>query len=104
MAGPTARSSASSVGPANHVLSSGGAVGAYWASLGVLPDTAKGTLQKCRVRIQSIDVQGATELAAALKALGVHVVKGRKAEADLTVTLVNDYLDGRLEELNRQHL
>jgi oxazoline/thiazoline synthase len=83
---------------------SGGAVGAYWASLGLLPDTANSSLQKCRVRLQSVDVQGATELGAALKALGVRVVKGQKAEADLTVTLVNDYLDGRLEELNRQHL
>jgi oxazoline/thiazoline synthase len=33
--------------------------------------------------------------------MGVHVVKGR---ADLTVTLVNDYLEARLEELNRKHL
>jgi ribosomal protein S12 methylthiotransferase accessory factor len=83
---------------------SGGAVGAYWASLGLLPDIAKSRLQKCRVRLQSIDVQGATELGTTLKALGVRVVKGQKAEADLTVTLVNDYLDGRLDELNRQHL
>ncbi|MGC2592785.1 MAG: TOMM precursor leader peptide-binding protein, partial [Xanthobacteraceae bacterium] len=42
-----------------------------------------------------------TELAAALTGLGVRVVK---RSADLTVTLVNDYLDGRLAELNRQHL
>src|SRR6202043_2487876 len=34
-------------------------------------------------------------------ALGVRVVKG---VAELTVTLVNDYLEGRLAELNRQHL
>ena len=61
----------------------------------------RANLQKCRVRIQSIDVQGATELGAALKALGVRVVK---RAADLTVTLVNDYLEGRLAELNRQHL
>ena len=50
---------------------------------------------------KSIDVQGATELGAALKALGVRVVKGA---ADLTVTLVSDYLEARLAELNRQHL
>jgi len=56
------------------------------------------------VCIQSLDVEGAAELGAALKALGVHVVKGQKAEADLTVTLVNDYLEPRLAELNRQHL
>ena len=81
--------------------SSTGAVAAYWASLGLSPETAERNLQKCRVRIQSIDVQGATELGAALSGLGVRVVK---RSPDLTVTLVNDYLEGRLAELNRQHL
>ena len=81
--------------------SSAGPAAAYWASLGLLPATAEKNLQKCRVRIQSIDVQGATELGAALSGLGVRVVK---RSADLTVTLVSDYLDGRLAELNRQHL
>jgi ribosomal protein S12 methylthiotransferase accessory factor len=76
-------------------------VAAYWASLGLSPETAKKSLQKCRVRIQSIDVQGATELGAALSGLGVRVVK---RSPELTVTLVSDYLDGRLAELNRQHL
>jgi oxazoline/thiazoline synthase len=80
---------------------SNGAVAAYWASLGLPPETAKQNLQKCRVRIQSIDVQGETELGAALSGLGVRVVKRLP---DLTVTLVNDYLEGRLAELNRQHL
>ena len=74
---------------------------AYWASLGLLPDDAKRNLQKCRVCIQSIDVKGAKELSAALKALGVRIVKG---PADLTVTLVSDYLEPQLAELNRQHL
>ena len=55
--------------------SSSGAVAAYWASLGLSPETAERNLQKCRVRIQSIDVQGATELGAALGGLGVRVVK-----------------------------
>ena len=73
----------------------------YWASLGLLPADAEKNLQTCRVRIQSVDVQGATELGAALKALGVRVVRG---PADLTVTLVSDYLEARLAELNRQHL
>ncbi len=81
--------------------SSNGAVDAYWASLGLLPETAEKNLQKCRVRIQTIDVQGATELGAALSGLGVRVVK---RSSDLTVTLVNDYLETRLAELNRQHL
>jgi bacteriocin biosynthesis cyclodehydratase domain-containing protein len=81
--------------------SSVGATAAYWASLGLSPETAERNLQKFRVRIQSINVQGATELGAALSGLGVRVVKRR---ADLTVTLVNDYLEGRLAELNRQHL
>jgi oxazoline/thiazoline synthase len=81
--------------------SSVGAAGAYWASLGLLPETAERNLQKIRVRIQSIEVQGAMELGAALSGLGVRVVK---RSADLTVTLVSDYLEGRLAELNRQHL
>jgi bacteriocin biosynthesis cyclodehydratase domain-containing protein len=80
---------------------SNGAAAAYWASLGLSPETAEKNLQKCRVRIQSIDVQGAPELGAALSGLGVRVVK---RSADLTVTLVSDYLEGRLLELNRQHL
>jgi ribosomal protein S12 methylthiotransferase accessory factor len=88
-----------------HILlesrSSAGAVAAYWASLGLPPETAQKDLQKCRVRIQSIDVHGAAELGAALKRLGVRVVKGT---ADLTVTLVSDYLDDELAALNRRHL
>src|SRR3984885_15130334 len=74
---------------------------AYWASLGLPPEMAAENLRKCRVRIQSIDVQGAKELGAALSALGVRVVNGT---AELTVTLVNDYLEARLAELNRKHL
>ncbi|MGA7485672.1 MAG: TOMM precursor leader peptide-binding protein [Xanthobacteraceae bacterium] len=80
---------------------SAGVIPAYWASLGLPPETADRNLQNCRVRIRSIDVDGATELGAALRELGVHVVT---RSPDLTVTLVGDYLDGRLEELNRQHL
>jgi oxazoline/thiazoline synthase len=81
--------------------SSADTTAAYWASIGLAPEDAEKTLQKFRVGIQSIDVQGATELGAALSGLGVRVVKG---SADLTVTLVSDYLDGRLAELNRQQL
>ena len=73
--------------------SSAGAVAAYWASLGLAPEAAQKNLQQCRVRIQSIDVQGATELGAALSRLGVRVVQ---RSPDLTVTLVSDYLEGRL--------
>ena len=65
------------------------------------PATAEKNLQDCRVRMHSLDVQGAAGLAAALKALGVRVVGGA---ADLTVTLVSDYLEARLAELNRRHL
>jgi bacteriocin biosynthesis cyclodehydratase domain-containing protein len=80
---------------------SNGAPAAYWASLGLPPETAKQNLQKCRVRIQSIDVQGETELGAALSGLGVRVVKRLP---DLSVILVNDYLESRLAELNEEHL
>jgi ribosomal protein S12 methylthiotransferase accessory factor len=53
------------------------------------------------VRIQSINVAGATELGAALSELGVGVVK---RSPGLTVTLVNDYLEAQLAELNGRHL
>jgi ribosomal protein S12 methylthiotransferase accessory factor len=78
-----------------------GVVAGYWASLGLPPGIAEQNLQNCRVRIESIDVQGADELGTALSELGVHVVK---RSPDLTVTLVNDYLERRLAELNRQRV
>jgi bacteriocin biosynthesis cyclodehydratase domain-containing protein len=85
--------------PASH--SSLDITAAYWASLGLSPETAQRNLQKVRVRIHAIDVPGAIELDIALRDLGVRVVK---RTADLTVTLVNDYLEDRLAELNRKHL
>ena len=81
--------------------SSAGTVAAYWASLGLPPETAARNLQKCGVRLKSIDVQGETELGVALSELGVRLTK---RSPDLTVVLVSDYLDGRLAELNRRHL
>ncbi len=81
--------------------SSAGMAAAYWASLGLPPEIAARNLQKSTVRIQAIDVQGAKELERALKGLGVRVVT---RSPDLTVTLVNDYLEGQLAELNRQHV
>jgi ribosomal protein S12 methylthiotransferase accessory factor len=80
---------------------SDGVVAAYWATLGLPPETAATNLRSCRVRIESIDVKGAKELGAALTSLGVRVVKGA---ADLTVVLVNDYLEAQLAELNRRHV
>ncbi|WP_020174955.1 TOMM precursor leader peptide-binding protein [Methyloferula stellata] len=74
---------------------------AYWVSLGLSPETVEKNLQKCRVRIQAIEVDGASELEAALKELGVRVVK---RTPDMTITLVNDYLEAELVEVNRQHL
>jgi bacteriocin biosynthesis cyclodehydratase domain-containing protein len=81
--------------------SSTGTVAAYWSSLGLPPELAEQNLANCRVRVQSIDVQGAAELAAALAALGVRVVK---SSPDLTITLVNDYLERKLAELNRERV
>jgi oxazoline/thiazoline synthase len=76
-----------------------GAVAGYWASLGLPPEVAEENLANCRVRIEAFDVQGAKELAKALGALGVRVVD---RSPDLTVTLVNDYLERRLGALNEQ--
>jgi oxazoline/thiazoline synthase len=80
---------------------SAGPVAAYWASIGLPPGVAEKSLQACRVRIEAIDVKGAKELGAALGKLGVRVVKGA---ADLTVTLVNDYLERQLAELNAKRV
>src|SRR5882757_1448817 len=77
------------------------AVAGYWASLGLPPGIAEKNFGNCRVGIQTIDAPGATELGTALSELGVRVVK---RSPDLTVTLVSDYLERRLAELNRQHI
>jgi len=67
-----------------------GVVDGYWASLGLPRETAEKNLGSVRVRVQSIDVQGAAKLSAALSAMGVRVVA---RSADLTVVLANDYLE-----------
>ncbi len=81
--------------------SSSSVVAGYWASLGLPPDAAEKNLLNCRVRVEAIDVKGAAELSAALSELGVRVVK---RAPDLTITLVNDYLEGRLAALNQQRV
>jgi oxazoline/thiazoline synthase len=81
--------------------SAAGVAAAYWASLGLSPEIVEKNIRGCRVRIQPIDAQGAAELGDTLTTLGVRVLR---RSADLTVTLVNDYLDPRLAKLNRQHL
>jgi len=78
-----------------------GVVAGYWASLGLPPGRAEQNLANCRVRVEAIDVQGAAEFADALSEFGVLV---SKRDADLTVTLANDYLERRLAELNKQRV
>jgi oxazoline/thiazoline synthase len=78
-----------------------GVAAAYWASLGLPPDMAEANLQKCRVRVQAVGSHGGGELGAALRQLGVRVVD---RTPDLTVTVVGDYMEGRLAQLNEQHV
>ena len=78
-----------------------GAVAGYWASLGLAPDVAEQNLRNCPVRVESIDVNGARELTVALSKLGVQIAK---RSPKLTITLVNDYLDRRLAEINQQRV
>jgi oxazoline/thiazoline synthase len=80
---------------------SAGTMAAYWASLGLAPENAERNLQKCRVCVQSIDVPGEKQLGAALSKLGVCVVERSPA---LTITMVSDYLETSLADLNQQHL
>jgi bacteriocin biosynthesis cyclodehydratase domain-containing protein len=81
--------------------SSDGTVAGYWASLGLPPAIAEENLKNCRVLVESIDVKGAAQLISALSDLGVNIVK---RSPDLTVTLVNDYLERQLAELNQQRV
>ncbi|MBY6240516.1 TOMM precursor leader peptide-binding protein [Methylosinus sp. Sm6] len=74
---------------------------AYWASLGLRPETAAANLQNVSVGVRSLGAAGAGELEAALRAFGVRIVDG---SADLIVVLVDDYLDGRLAAFNEQQL
>src|SRR5260370_30893727 len=78
-----------------------GTVAGYWASLGLPSEVAESNLQNCRVRIEAIDVKGATELGAALGKMGVRLVKN---SPDLTITLVNDYFERQLAELNQKRV
>ncbi|MGC2085013.1 MAG: TOMM precursor leader peptide-binding protein [Bradyrhizobium sp.] len=73
----------------------------YWASIGLPAGEAERNLSQCKVRVEAIDVKGAAEFTAALGALGVRVVN---RSPDLTVTLVNDYLERQLAELNRSRV
>jgi oxazoline/thiazoline synthase len=73
----------------------------YWTSLGLTDETAAENLSNTCVRIESMGAAGQKELDAALRKFGVRVVDG---SADLTVVLVDDYLDGQLAEFNRQRL
>ncbi|MGY4568813.1 TOMM precursor leader peptide-binding protein [Bradyrhizobium sp. USDA 3256] len=83
------------VGGASHTFA--GAVDGYWASLGLPPEVAEQNLRDCPVRVESIDVKGARELSTALSKLGVQIAK---RSPRLIITLVNDYLDRGLAELN----
>jgi len=78
-----------------------GTVAGYWATLGLPPEVAEKNLASCRVRIEAFDVRGAKELTKTLGELGVRIVD---RAPDLTITLVNDYLERRLAELNQRRV
>ncbi len=77
------------------------ATAAYWASLGLSPAGAAENLQKVGVRIESFSAAGEAELADALRGFGVRVDRD---PSDLTVVLVDDYLDERLAAFNERRL
>jgi oxazoline/thiazoline synthase len=80
---------------------SDGILAGYWASIGLPPEEAERNLANHKVRIEAIDVKGAAELTSALSKLGVRVVN---RSPDLTITLVNDYLERQLAELNQKRV
>ncbi len=73
----------------------------YWASFGLADETAAENLGNITVQIELMGAAGGKDLHAALRKFGVRVVDH---PADLTVVLVEDYLDDRLAEFNRQRL
>jgi oxazoline/thiazoline synthase len=79
----------------------GEAAAGYWASLGLADETAANNLSSTSVQILSMGAAGENELDAALRQFGVRLVDHA---ADLTVVLVDDYLDGKLAEFNRERL
>ncbi len=83
------------------VASHASAIDGYWASIGLPAEIAEENLRNWPVRVDSIDVKGASELSAALTKLGVHITK---RSPKLIVTLVNDYLEPALSELNGERV
>ncbi len=77
------------------------AAAGYWASLGLSDEIAATNLSNTSVQIESMGAAGAKELDAALRKFGVRVVDH---SGNLTIVLVDDYLDGQLAEVNRQRL
>jgi oxazoline/thiazoline synthase len=73
----------------------------FWASLGLRPEVAAENLARVGVTVKSLGATGAAEVTRALRGFGVRVVE---KQADLTVALVHDYLDGRLADFNRAQL
>jgi bacteriocin biosynthesis cyclodehydratase domain-containing protein len=73
----------------------------YWASHGLEAESASENLAKIGVRIEPFAAAGASELDAALHELGVRVAA---QSPGLTVVLVDDYLDSRLADFNRERL
>jgi ribosomal protein S12 methylthiotransferase accessory factor len=73
----------------------------FWASLGLRPEAAAESLAGVGVAVKSLGAAGAAELTQALRGFGIRVVED---QADFTVALVEDYLDGRLADFNRSML
>jgi ribosomal protein S12 methylthiotransferase accessory factor len=76
-------------------------VGGFWAGLGLSLEVAEQNLRNCPVQVEAIDVKGARELTTALSKFGVQIAK---RSPKLTITLVNDYLDRRLGDLNQERV
>lgn len=73
---------------------------AFWSALGVGPKTAGDKLGKSSVSIMSLGKQEAAPLQSILQDLQIQTTE----EAQLTIVLVDDYLQLELEELNQRFL
>ena len=76
-------------------------VAGYWASLGLPPEVASKICKIAACALKRSTSRARANSARRLSNLGVRVVK---RSPDLTITLVNDYLERQLAELNQKRV
>lgn len=78
---------------------------AFWSSIGISPLAAEQRLYACPVAVTGADTAGRDQLVTALAEIGIAAAPSRDGDAPgLRLTLVGDYLDPVLAEVNAAQL